>query len=91
MDTFLYQIRRGVAKSIGVAVGSKAINVLLGPLQMTIMLHIGRICIIMRICHINLTDLPKRAQKCQKTPFCLIQYLEYLSEILTGKLGLLNF
>ena len=58
MDMFLYQIRRGVAKSIGIAVVGKAINVLLGPLQMTIMLIIGRNPIIMRICHIILTDLP---------------------------------
>ena len=65
MDMFLYQIRRGVAKSIGIVVVGKAINVLLGPLQMTIILIIGRNPIIMRICHIILTALPKRAQKYQ--------------------------
>ena len=58
MVMFLYQIRRGVAKSIGIAVVGKAINVLLEPLQMIIMLIIGRNPIIMRICRIFLTDLP---------------------------------
>ena len=80
MDMFLYQIRRGVAKSIGIAVVGKAINVLLEPLQMIIMLIIGRNPIIMRICRITLTALPKRAQKYQKTQFYLVQYVEYLSE-----------